>query len=184
MYKTKNDEEKEKSNDNEIKTSDTKNPNEEKLKKLTEKYNNKIELASSKINLLKNALEKMNGQFHIFNLNKLIKKNNNKSINVNINKEEDAKNSPNVFKKISVTKKINERNSKIKSFDTEESLNNRTKNNDDKNIRINSFLDFSMLNNKDDENNISKEKFGMLKSSIWDVSAINAKDLSFIEKKD
>ncbi len=184
LYKTKNDEEKEKSNDNEIKTSDTKNPNEEKLKKLTEKYNNKIELASSKINLLKNALEKMNEQFHIFNLNKLIKKNNNKSINVNINKEEDAKNSPNVFKKISVTKKINERNSKKKSFDKEESLNNRTKNNDDKNIRINSFLDFSMLNNKDDENNISKEKFGMLKSSIWDVSAINAKDLSFIEKKD
>jgi len=182
LYKTKNDEEKNKSSDNEVKTTDTKNPNDERLKILTEKYKNKIELASSKINLLKNALEKMNEQFHLFKINKLIKKN--KSININMNKEEDEKNSPNIFKKISVTKHINERNSKIKQFDTDESFNTRTKYNDDANNRLNSFLDFSMLNNKEDENNISKEKFGMLKSSIWDLSAINAKDISIIEKKD
>ena len=182
LYKTKNDEEKNKSSDNEVKTSDTKNPNDERLKTLTEKYKNKIELATYRINLLKNALEKMNEQFHLFKINKLIKKN--KSINININKEEDEKNNLNIFKKISVTKHINERNSKLKQFDIDESFNTRTKHNDDVNNRLNSFLDFSVLNNKEDENNISKEKFGIIKNSIWDLSAINAKDISIIEKKD
>ncbi len=182
LYKTKNDEEKNKSSDNEVKTSDTKNPNDERLKTLTEKYKNKIELATYRINLLKNALEKMNEQFHLFKINKLIKKN--KSINININKEEDEKNNLNIFKKISVTKHINERNSKLKQFDIDESFNTRTKHNDDVNNRLNSFLDFSVLNNKEDENNISKEKFGIIKNSIWDLYAINAKDISIIEKKD
>ena len=186
LYKIKNNEEKNKTNDTtEIKIMDTKNSNEEKLKKLTEKYENKIEFVNSKINLLKNALEKMNQQFHLFNINKIIKKSN-KSINLILNtgKEESKKNNNNFFKKISVTKKNNERNSGNKYIDTEESINNRGINNDDINNRINSFLDFSVLNNKEDENNISKERFGILKSSIWDVSAINAKDISIIEKKD
>ena len=186
LYKIKNNEEKNKTNDTtEIKIMDTKNSNEEKLKKLTEKYENKIEFVNSKINLLKNALEKMNQQFHLFNINKIIKKSN-KSINLILNtgKEESKKNNNNFFKKISVTKKNNERNSGNKYLDTEESINNRGINNDDINNRINSFLDFSVLNNKEDENNISKERFGILKSSIWDVSAINAKDISIIEKKD
>ena len=186
LYKIKNNEEKNKTNDTtDIKIMDTKNSNDEKLKKLTEKYENKIEFVNSKINLLKNALEKMNQQFHLFNINKLIKKSN-KSINliVNTGKEESKKNNNNFFKKISVNKKNNERNSGNKYLDTEESINNRGINNDDINNRINSFLDFSVLNNKDDENNISKERFGILKSSIWDVSAINAKDISIIEKKD
>ena len=49
---------------------------------------------------------------------------------------------------------------------------------------MNSFLDISIINNKEDENNISKDKFGIMKTSVWDVSAINVKDISFIEKKD
>ena len=187
LYKIKNNEEKNKTNDTtEIKIIDTKNSNDEKLKKLTEKYENKIELINSKKNLLKNALEKMNQQFHLFNINKLIKKSN-KSINLIINsgKEEDKKTNNNTFfKKINVNKRNNERNSDNKFLDTEESI-NRGKNNDDINNRINSFLDFSVLNNKEDDNNISKERFGIIKSSIWgDVSAINAKDISIIEKKD
>jgi chromosome segregation ATPase len=184
LYKIKNNEEKNKTNDTtEIKIIDTKNANEEKIKKLTEKYENKIELVNSKINLLKNALEKMNQQFHLFNINKIIKKSN-KSLNIYVGKKEENKINNNYFKKINVSKKNNERNSGKNRLDTEESINNRGKYNDDINNRINSFLDFSVLNNKEDENNISKEKFGIIKSSIWDVSAINDKDISIIEKKD
>ncbi len=184
LYKIKNIEEKNKTNINsEIKINDTKNNNEEKFKKLTEKYENKIELVNSKINLLKNALEKMNQKFHLFNINKLIKKSN-KSINLNIGKEKDNKNNDKMFRKVSIKKKNIERDSGKKRLDIDDDLNNISKNIDDINNRINSFLDFSVLNNKEDENNISKEKFGMLKSSIWDVSAINVKDISIIEKKD
>jgi len=175
-YRIKNNEEKEKEkvNENENKT----NEQEEKLKKLTKKYENKIELETSRINLLKNALEKMNQQFHLFNINKIIKKST-KSINVNLDKEDDTKNNKNFFKKISVVKKGEERDSRKKRLDTEESTSG--KNYEDK---FNSFLDFSVLNNKEDENDISRDKFGTLKNSIWDLSAINIKDISFIEKKD
>ena len=184
LYKIKNSEEKNKTNDTTyIKIIDIKKSNEEKLKKLTEKYENKIELVNSKINLLKNALEKMNQQFHLFNINKIIKKSN-KSLNIYAGKKEENKINNNFFKKINVSKKNNERNSGKNRLDTEESINNRGKNNDNINNKINSFLDFSVLNNKEDDNNISKEKFGIIKSSIWDVSAINAKDISIIEKKD
>ena len=176
-YKIKNNEEKNKTNDTtENKISDNKNINEEKLKKLTEKYENKIELVNSKINLLKNALEKMNEEFHLFNINKLIKKNN-KSINLNIGKESDNKNNVKFFKKVSIQKKNIERDSGKKRLPTEEDFNNLG----DMNSRLNSFLDFSVLNNKEEEN-ISKEKFGVIKNSIWDVSVI--KDISYIEKKD
>ena len=184
LYKIKNIEEKNKTNINsEIKINDTKNNNEEKFKKLTEKYENKIELVNSKINLLKNALEKMNQEFHLFNINKLIKKSN-KSINLNIGNEKDNKNNDKMFRKLDIKKKNFERDSWKKKLDVDNDFNNIGKNIDDMNNRINSFLDFSVLNNKEDENNISKEKFGMLKSSIWDVSAINVKDISIIEKKD
>ena len=188
LYKIKNSEEKNKTNDTtEIKIIDTKNANEEKLKKLAEKYQFKIELENSRINLLKNALEKMNQQFHLFNFNKLIKKIN-KSININTNnigKEEENKinNNNKFYKKVNVIKKNNERDTKQKRLDTEDSFLRPGKNNDDINNRLNSFLDISVLNNKEEEN-LSREKFGILKSSIWDVSAINAKDISFIEKKD
>ena len=182
-YKIKNKEEKNKTNDTtEIKISDSKIVNEEKLKKLAEKYENKIEWVNSKINLLRNALEKMNDQFHLFNINKLIKKSN-KSINLNIGKQDD-KNSNNFYKQIKVGKRNTKRDSDKIRIDTDESFNKGGKNNDDINNRINSFLDFSMLNNKEDENNISKENFGMIKNSIWDLSAINVKDISYIEKKD
>ena len=182
LYKIKNSEEKNKTNDTtEIKIIDTKNSNEEKIKKLSEKYENKIELVNSKINLLKNALEKMNQQFHLFNINKLIKKSN-RSINIYSGKEEENKNNNNYFKKVNVSKRNNKRNSGKKILDTEDSFINRGKYNDD--IKINSFLDFSVLNNKEDEINISKERSGILKNSIWDVSAINVKDISIIEKKD
>ena len=184
LYKIKNIEEKNKTNINsEIKINDTKNNHEEKFKKLTEKYENKIELVNSKINLLKNALEKMNQKFHLFNINKLIKKSN-KSINLNIGKEKDNKNNDKMFRKVSIKKKNIERDSGKKRLDIDDDLNNISKNIDDINNRINSFLDFSVLNNKEDENNISKEKFGMIKNSNWDVSIINPKDISFIEKKD
>ena len=184
LYKIKNSEEKNKTNDTtEIKIIDTKNSNEEKIKKLSEKYENKIELVNSKINLLKNALEKMNQQFHLFNINKLIKKSN-KSINIYSGKEEENKNNNNYFKKVNVSKRNNKRNSGKKILDTEDSFINRGKYNDDINNKINSFLDFSVLNNKEDEINISKERSGILKNSIWDVSAINVKDISIIEKKD
>ena len=187
LYKIKNNEEKNKTSDTtEIKIIDTKNANEEKLKKLTEKYEFKIELANSKINLLKNALEKMNQQFHLFNFNKLIKKIN-KSININTNNnigKEDEKITNNKFyKKVNITKKNIDRDTRQKRMDTEDSFLRIGKNNDDINNKINSFLDFSVLNNKEEEN-ISKEKFGIIKTSIWDLSAINAKDISFIEKKD
>ena len=183
-YKIKNTEEKNRTNDTtEIKLMDNKSANEERVKKLTEKYENKIELLNSKISLLKTALEKMNDQFHLFDINKLIKKSN-KSISINIGKEDEKKCATNFFKKINVPKKSNNgRNTGMKRIDTEESF-NTGKFNDDINKRLNSFLDFSMLNNKEEDNNISKEKFGILNSSIWDVSAINAKDISIIEKKD
>ena len=181
LLKSKNKEDNNNNNDNQIKNNDSKNENEEKLKKLAEKYENKIQLAKSRINLLKNALEKMNEQFHLFNINKLAKKIN-KSVNINIAKEEESNSTnKNYYKKISVSKKSNERSSARNQLDTEESFN---KNNDDLNNRLNSFLDFSVLNNKEEENNFSKEKFGLIKSSIWDVSAINVKDISFIEKRD
>jgi hypothetical protein len=185
LYKIKNTEEKNKTNDTtEIKIIDSKNANEERLKKLAEKYENKIELVNSKINLLKNALEKMKDEFHLFNLNKLIKKNSSKSINLNIGNEEDIKNNAKFFKKVNVTKKKVERDTGKKRPDKDDSFLDRGgKNNDDINNRLNSFLDFSVLNNKEEEN-ISKEKFGTLKNSIWDVSAINVKDISYIEKRD
>ena len=102
----------------------------------------------------------MNSEFHLFDINKIIKKNN-QSINFNLDNKK------------AFYKKINgKRNSSIKE--------STRKDND----KMNSFLDISVLNNKEDENNISKDKFGIMKSSIWDVSAINVKDISFIEKKE
>jgi hypothetical protein len=179
--KDKNDDENSKSNDKEIKNSDIKKQNEEKLKKLEEKYENRIKFETTKKNLLINAIEKMNGQFNLFKINKLIKRSS-KSINLNISKEENIISDNKIFfKKIDLKKKIKERNSGKNKIETEESLSKRAKNNDDINNRINSFLDFSMLNN---DNNISKEKFGILKGSFCDLSAINVKDISFIEKKE
>ena len=160
LLKMKNGEEKDENNENKIE--EEKNEQEEKIKKLTEKYENKIELINSKKNLLKNALEKMNSQFHLFDINKMIKKN---SHNININSDN---------KKTTYNKKIIPKKS---SNDLKESKRNDFD-------RMNSFLDISIINNKEDENNISKDKFGIMKTSVWDVSAINAKDISFIEKKD
>jgi hypothetical protein len=179
--KDKNDDENSKSNDKEIKNSDIKKQNEEKLKKLEEKYENRIKFETTKKNLLINAIEKMNGQFNLFKINKLIKRSS-KSINLNISKEENIISDNKIFfKKIDLKKKIKERNSGKNKIETDESLSKRAKNNDDINNRINSFLDFSMLNN---DNNISREKFGILKGSFCDLSAINVKDISFIEKKE
>jgi hypothetical protein len=160
LLKMKNGEEKEENNENKIEEEN--NDQEEKIKNLTEKYENKIELINSKKNLLKNALEKMNSQFHLFDINKMIKKN---SHNININSDN---------KKTTYNKKIIPKKS---SNDLKESKRNDFD-------RMNSFLDISIINNKEDENNISKDKFGIMKTSVWDVSAINAKDISFIEKKD
>ena len=134
-----------------------KNGQEEKIKKLVEKYENKIELINSKKNLLKNAIEKMNSEFHLFEINNIIKK----SINLNMD------NKKGFYKKINAKKNSIIKESVRKDVD-----------------RMNSFLDISVLNNKEDENNFSKDKFDIMKSSIWDVSAINVKDISFIEKKE
>ena len=200
LYKNKSNEEKT-NFESEIKINESKNTNDEKVKDLSQKYEFKIEIMNSRINILKNALEKMNEQFHLFDINKLIKKNS-ESVNLNIGKEEDNKNIIKInnnnnnnniknnnnnqfFKKINVKKKNVERDLGKNKFDKDESLNNTGKfGDDDYNNRLNSFLDFSVLNNKEDEVNISKEKFGTIRNSIWDLSAINVKDLSIIEKKD
>ena len=151
LYKHKNDEDKNEDDDNKI---EEKNKQEDKIKKLTEKYENKIELINSKITLLKNSLEKMNEEFHLFDIKKMIKKNS-QSININLDQK------------------------KVKIKETK-----KKENNDDFRNGLTSFLDVSIINNKEDENNISKGNFNIMKSSIWDISAINAKDISFIEKKD
>ena len=191
LYKIKNTEEKT-NYESEIKSSENKIVNEEKLKKLGEKYENKIELMHSRISLLKNSLQKMNGQFHLFDINRIIRRNT-KSINLQIGEIEEKKknnnnindnNSKNFFKKINVKKKAIDRDSERKRIDNNDSFNIGKINDDDINNRINSFLDFSVLNNKDDENNVSKEKFGIIKNSIWDLSAINVKDISYIDKNE
>ena len=99
----------------------------------------------------------MNSEFHLFEINNIIKK----SINLNMD------NKKGFYKKINAKKNSIIKESVRKDVD-----------------RMNSFLDISVLNNKEDDNNFSKDKFDIMKSSIWDVSAINAKDISFIEKKD
>ena len=199
LYKNKSNEEKT-NYESEIKINESKNTNDEKVKDLSQKYEFKIEIMNSRINLLKNALEKMNEQFHLFDINKLIKKNS-QSINLNIGKEEDNKNkiksnnnnnnnikkndNNQFFKKINVKKKNVDRDTSKNKFDIDESLNNTGKfGDDDYNNRLNSFLDLSVLNNKEDELNISKEKFGAVRNSIWDLSAINVQDISYIEKKE
>ena len=201
LYKNKSNEEKT-NFESEIKINESKNTNDEKVKDLSQKYEFKIEIMNTRINILKNALEKMNEQFHLFDINKLIKKNS-ESVNLNIGKEEDNKNkiksnnnnnnnniiknnnNNQFFKKIKVKKKNVERDLSKNKFDVDDSLNNTGKfGDDDFNNRLNSFLDFSVLNNKEDEVNISKEKFGTIKNSIWDLSAINVKDISIIEKKE
>ena len=158
LYKMKNSDEKKTNDESEIKLEEKNH--EDKIKKLTQKYENKIELINSRKNLLKNALEKMNSEFHLFDINKLIKKNN-QNISINMDNRKGSN------KKINIKRKSNIKESTRKDFD-----------------RMNSFLDLSVINNKEDENNISNNKFDVMKSSIWDVSAINAKDISFIEKKD
>ena len=159
LYKMKNSDEKKTNDESEIKLEEKNH--EDKIKKLTEKYENKIELINSRKNLLKNALEKMNSEFHLFDINKLIKKNN-QNISINMDNRKGSN------KKINIKRNSNIKESTRKDFD-----------------RMNSFLDLSVINNKEDENNISNNKFDIMKSSIWgDVSAINAKDISFIEKKD
>ena len=159
LYKMKNSDEKKTNDESEIKLEEKNH--EDKIKKLTQKYENKIELINSRKNLLKNALEKMNSEFHLFDINKLIKKNN-QNISINMDNRKGSN------KKINIKRNSNIKESTRKDFD-----------------RMNSFLDLSVINNKEDENNISTNKFDIMKSSIWgDVSAINAKDISFIEKKD
>ena len=199
LYKNKSNEEKT-NYESEIKINESKNTNDEKVKDLSQKFEFKIEIMNSRINLLKNALEKMNEQFHLFDINKLIKRNS-QSINLNIGKEEDNKNkiksnnnnnnnikkndNNQFFKKINVKKKNVDRDMSKNKFDIDESLNNTGKfGDDDYNNRLNSFLDLSVLNNKEDELNISKEKFGTVRNSIWDLSAINVQDISYIEKKE
>ena len=120
------------------------------------------------------------------NLNKLIKKSNNKNENI---KEEENKNSKDkdkdnniFFKKIDVKKKVDNRNIGRNKSKIEEKFSTK-EHDDDFNNRMNSYIDFSMLNN-DDENNISKDKFGMMKNSFCDISAINDKDISIIENND
>ena len=83
LYKNKTNEEKTNNSSNiniesEIKKSESKE-SDEGIKRLSEKYNTKIELMNSRINLLKNTLQKINEQFLLFDLNKLIKKSNNKN---------------------------------------------------------------------------------------------------------
>ena len=192
LYINKNTEEKT-NYESEIKTNENKIVNEDKLKNLAEKYENKIEIMNSRISLLKNSLQKMNDQFHLFDINRLIRRNSKSgSVNLQIGEEEKKKNNNNIknnkpnnfFKKINMKKKDIERDSERKKIDNNDNIKTGKLNDDDINNRINSFLDFSVLNNKEDEINVSKEKFGIIKNSIWDLSAINVKDISFIDKNE
>ena len=159
LLKIKNSDEKKTEDESGNKIEEEKNEQEEKIKKLTQKYENKIELINSKKNLLKNAMEKMNSEFHLFDINKIIKKNSlSQSINLNADNKKPS------YKKINPKKNSNIKESTRKDVD-----------------KMNSFLDISVLNNKEDENNISNN---IMKTSIWDISAINVKDISFIEKKE
>ena len=107
------------------------------------------------------------------NKNKIKSNNNN---NNNRNNNINSNNNNQFFKKINVKKKNVERDQSKNKFDIDDSLNHTGKfGDDDYNNRLNSFLDFSVLNNKEDEVNISKEKFGTIRNSIWDLSAINIK---------
>ena len=189
QYKNKTNEEKTNNSSNiNIESEIKKSESDEGIKRLSEKYNKKIELMNSRINLLKNTLQKIDEQFHLFDLDKLIKKNNNK----NVNKEEDEnkknkdKNNNNnnmFFKKIDVKKQSDNRNNGRNKSKLGGKLSIK-ETNDEFNSRMNSYIDFSMLNNNDDEINISKDKFGMMKNSFCDISAINDKDFSIIEKND
>lgn len=191
LYKNKTNEEKTNNSSNiniesEIKKSESKE-NDEGIKRLSEKYNNKIELMNSRINLLKNTLQKINEQFHLFDLNKLIKKSNNKSKRIkeenknNKDKDKDKGNNT-FFKKIDVKKKTENRNIGRNKLKIDEKLSTKELN-DEFNSRMNSYMDFSMLNNEE-ENNISRDKFGMMKNSFMNISAINVKDISIIENND
>jgi len=114
QYKNKTNEEKTNNSSNiNIESEIKKSESDEGIKRLSEKYNKKIELMNSRINLLKNTLQKIDEQFHLFDLDKLIKKTDNK----NVNKEEDEnkknkdKNNNNMFfKKIDVKKQSDNRN--------------------------------------------------------------------------
>ena len=157
-----------------IEEENLKKKEEKKLNKYIERYEAKIQLMNSKINILKSAYEKITAtSFGKKNMN--LSKKNVKVRNV-------------AFKKLNPGKLCDKRNKNEVRIDTEESVNNRAKNNDDANNRLNSFLDFStLLNNKNDDgkmDDISKDGGDVLtKSNLWDISAINVKDTSFIGKK-
>lgn len=101
-----------------------------------------------------------------------------------INKIEPKYNSKPLFKKLSVGKKNGREN---KKDDMGKNKKNE-KNNKETKHRVDNFMDISILNNRNDDTKFDDNSKGdnlgvMTQSNIWDISAINPKDVSFISKK-
>ena len=148
---------------------------EKKINKYIVQYEAKIQLMNSKINILKSAYEKITEiSFGKKNMN--LSKKNVRVRNIN-------------YKKLNPGKLLDKRNKNEVKIDNDGSAIFNIKNNDDINNRMSSFFNLSTLNNKNEDgkiNDTSKEggDFNVLtKSNIWDISAINAKDISYIDKK-
>ena len=148
---------------------------EKKINKYIEQYEAKIQLMNSKINILKSAYEKITEiSFGKKNMN--LSKKNVRVRNIN-------------YKKLNPGKLLDKRDKNEVKIDNDGSAFFNIKNNDEINNRMSSFFNLSTLNNKNEDgkiNDTSKEggDFNVLtKSNIWDISAINAKDISYIDKK-
>ena len=148
---------------------------EKKINKYIVQYEAKIQLMNSKINILKSAYEKITEiSFGKKNMN--LSKKNVRVRNIN-------------YKKLNPGKLLDKRDKNEVKIDNDGSAIFNIKNNDDINNRMSSFFNLSTLNNKNEDgkiNDTSKEggDFNVLtKSNIWDISAINAKDISYIDKK-
>ena len=148
---------------------------EKKINKYIVQYEAKIQLMNSKINILKSAYEKITEiSFGKKNMN--LSKKNVRVRNIN-------------YKKLNPGKLLDKRDKNEVKIDNDGSAFFNIKNNDEINNRMSSFFNLSTLNNKNEDgkiNDTSKEggDFNVLtKSNIWDISAINAKDISYIDKK-
>ena len=157
----------------EIEEENFKKKEEEKINKYIERYEAKIQLVTSKINILKSSFEKITST-SFGKINSGLSKKNVRVRNLN-------------YKKLNTGKLCEKKDKSDVRIDTQGSATFKTKNNDDINNRLNSFLDFStILNNKNEDGKMDDgggDLNILTKSNLWDVSAINVKDVSFIGKK-
>lgn len=142
--------------------------NKEQVRKLVNKYKNKIQIMNSRINLLRNTYEKISEKFELLKIGSIIMK-----------KREAIKNQNQL-------KRINPMEEKDKEKDEENINDNKSK--FDLTNKLNSFWDFSIYlnNNKFEETKMldltkaaANNNFGNIsKSNIWNISTIptNNKD--------